>query len=45
VYLFTCSIEQQHFIFYDEADLLLPVPEFARELNITVEDLFSWLLE
>lgn len=31
--------------FYDEPDILLPVPEFAREFNLTVEDLFSRLLE
>ena len=31
--------------FCDEPDALLPVPEFAREFNLTVEGLFSWLLE
>jgi Uma2 family endonuclease len=31
--------------FYDEPDVLLPVPEFAREFNLTVEGLFSWLLD
>ncbi|MEG3938805.1 Uma2 family endonuclease [Microcoleus sp. S36b_A3] len=31
--------------FYDEADVLLPVPEFAREFNLTVKGLFNWLLE
>lgn len=31
--------------FYDEPDERLPVPEFARELNLTVEGLFGWLLE
>ncbi|WP_293352754.1 MULTISPECIES: Uma2 family endonuclease [unclassified Microcoleus] len=31
--------------FFDEPDVLLPVPEFAREFNLTVKGLFSWLLE
>jgi Uma2 family endonuclease len=31
--------------FYDELDILLPVPEFAREFNLTVKSLFNWLLE
>lgn len=31
--------------FYDQADAILPVPEFARDFNLTVERLFSWLLE
>jgi Uma2 family endonuclease len=31
--------------FYDEADAILPVPEFVRDFNVTVEGLFSWLLE
>jgi Uma2 family endonuclease len=31
--------------FYDESDARLPVPEFAREFNLTVADLFGWLLE
>ncbi|TAG65689.1 MAG: Uma2 family endonuclease [Oscillatoriales cyanobacterium] len=31
--------------FFDEPDVLLPVPEFAREFNLTVKGLFSWLLD
>jgi Uma2 family endonuclease len=31
--------------FYDEPETPLPVPEFARDFNITVECLFGWLLE
>jgi Uma2 family endonuclease len=31
--------------FYDEPDTQLPVPQFAREFNLTVEGLFRWLLE
>ncbi|GAA6622061.1 Uma2 family endonuclease [Scytonema sp. NUACC26] len=31
--------------FYDEPKARLPVPEFAENFNLTVEDLFSWLLE
>lgn len=31
--------------FYDKAELRLPVPEFAKELNLTVEGMFNWLLE
>jgi Uma2 family endonuclease len=31
--------------FYDQADAILPVPEFAKDFNLTVEGLFNWLLE
>lgn len=31
--------------FYDEAGTQLPVPEFAKDFSLTVEGLFSWLLE
>jgi Uma2 family endonuclease len=31
--------------FYDEPNARLPVPEFARDFNLTVEVLFDWLLE
>lgn len=31
--------------FYDESDARLPVPEFARDFNLTVEGLCRWLLE
>jgi Uma2 family endonuclease len=31
--------------FYDEPTAKLPVPEFAKEFNLTVENLFAWLLE
>jgi len=30
---------------YDQPDASLPVPEFAKEFNLTVGALFSWLLE
>ena len=30
---------------FDEPDALLPVPCFASELQLTVKDLFAWLLE
>ena len=29
---------------FDELDVLLPTPSFVSELNITVKDLFAWLL-
>ncbi len=29
---------------YDEPDARLPVPEFAKDFNLTVEGLFSWLM-
>ncbi|MBV6621883.1 MAG: Uma2 family endonuclease [Rivularia sp. (in: Bacteria)] len=46
-------LEQTVFIFcpkqetevFDESDTLLPVPDFASELQLTVGDLFAWLLE
>lgn len=31
--------------FYDEPSAQLPVPEFAQDFSLTVENLFSWLLE
>jgi Uma2 family endonuclease len=31
--------------FFDEPEARLPVPEFAREFNLTVAGLFSWLME
>lgn len=31
--------------FYDEAGTQLPVSEFAKDFSLTVEGLFSWLLE
>lgn len=30
--------------FYDEPEVQLPVPEFAKDFNLTVRDLFGWLL-
>ncbi|MEM9543578.1 MAG: Uma2 family endonuclease [Cyanobacteria bacterium P01_E01_bin.42] len=30
---------------FDEPDLILPVPEFAKELELSVGNLFAWLLE
>ncbi|MDJ0677123.1 MAG: Uma2 family endonuclease [Calothrix sp. MO_167.B42] len=29
---------------FDELDALIPVPSFASELQLTIKDLFSWLL-
>ncbi|GAB4385428.1 MAG: Uma2 family endonuclease [Elainellaceae cyanobacterium] len=31
--------------FYDESDQRLPVPEFAKDFSLTIEDLFRWLLD
>lgn len=30
---------------YDKLETRLPVPAFAKELNLTSRDLFSWLTE
>lgn len=30
---------------FDEPDAILPVPSFASELQLTVKDLFAWLME
>ena len=46
-------LEQTVFVFrpkqetevFEELDALLPVPRFASELQLTVGDLFAWLLE
>jgi Uma2 family endonuclease len=37
--------QNQPTTFYDEPGTPLPVPEFAKDFNLTVEGLFSWLLE
>lgn len=29
--------------FYDQPEVQLPVPEFAKDFCLTVENLFSWL--
>ncbi len=31
--------------FYDEPNQTLPVPDFAQDFNLTVSELFSWLLD
>lgn len=31
--------------FYDQPETRLPVPEFAKDFNLTVEGLFNWLME
>ncbi len=38
-------LRNQQLVVLDEAEALLPVPEFASELKLTVGDLFGWLLE
>jgi Uma2 family endonuclease len=38
-------IRNQQPLFFDEPEALLPVPEFASELKLTVGELFGWLLE
>ncbi|WP_100899658.1 Uma2 family endonuclease [Nostoc flagelliforme] len=38
-------IRNQQPVMLDELEALLPVPDFASELRLTVGDLFSWLLE
>ncbi len=30
---------------FDDSDVLIPVPSFASELQLTIKDLFAWLLE
>ena len=35
---------QQEIQVFDEPDVLLPTPSFVSELNITVNNLFAWLL-
>jgi Uma2 family endonuclease len=38
-------LQNQATAFYDQLDARLPVPEFAQDFNITVENLFGWLSE
>ncbi|MEH2065026.1 MAG: Uma2 family endonuclease [Nostoc sp.] len=38
-------IRNQQPVMLDELDALLPVPDFASDLRLTVGDLFAWLLE
>ena len=35
---------QQEVQVFDEPTMLLPMPSFISELNLTIEDLFAWLL-
>ena len=35
---------QQEVLMFDEQMMLLPMPSFISELNLTIEDLFAWLL-
>ena len=37
-------IRNQQPLFFDESEALLPVPEFASDLRLTVGELFEWLL-
>ena len=36
---------QQQTLVFDLPEQLIPVPSFANELSLTVEDVFNWLLE
>ena len=36
---------QQEVEVYDQLDLLLSVPSFAQELHLTVQDIFTCLIE
>ncbi|KAB8316182.1 Uma2 family endonuclease [Tolypothrix campylonemoides VB511288] len=38
-------LRNQQPVVLDEAEALIPVPEFASELKLTVGELFGWLLE
>jgi Uma2 family endonuclease len=38
-------LPNQPTLVYDELGIRLPVPEFAKDFNLTVEGLFSWLME
>jgi Uma2 family endonuclease len=42
--IFVDQPKQQPEVF-DEPENLLPVPSFASELQLTVSDVFGWLLE
>jgi Uma2 family endonuclease len=36
-------VADQEVTFYDEPKSILPVPIFAQDLQLTVQQLFSWL--
>lgn len=38
-------LPDQPTVVYDKSDTGLPVPEFAKDFHLTVEGLFSWLLD
>jgi Uma2 family endonuclease len=38
-------LPDQPTVVYDESETGLPVPEFAKDFHLTVEGLFSWLLD
>jgi hypothetical protein len=41
-----CSVSEiQTPLEFDESEQKIPVPSFASELELTVGDLFGWLLE
>ena len=35
---------RQEIAVFDQPEMILPPPEFAKELHLTVSDLFSWLV-
>jgi Uma2 family endonuclease len=36
-------VADQEVTFYDEPESVLPVPTFAQDLQLTVQQLFGWL--
>ncbi len=38
-------LPKQQIEVFDEPDALIPVPSFASEVQLTVGNLFAWLLE
>lgn len=38
-------LSNQATTFYDQPEIQLPVPEFAKDFNLKVESLFSWLMD
>jgi len=36
---------QQQFRFFEKASDILPVPDFAKSLRLSLGELFDWLLE
>jgi Uma2 family endonuclease len=38
-------LPEQKIEVYDQSEIALPVPSFANQIQLTIEEVFAWLLE